>query len=393
MGIGTQEETAFSFDGDWRELAPILLTNLMLTIVTLGFYRFWGIARERRYLWSKTRFIDDRLEWTGTGKELFLGFLLVIAILFVPLFVLQFVAQALLLQGQGGLAGLLILSVYLVFFYVGGLAIFRGLRYRLSRTHWHGIRGGSEDPGFAYGWSYTWKTIVGSFVLGLLIPWSMTSLWSERWNRMSFGPHSFESGPEWGGLMRRFLLCYLAPVVALIGGVIAAFVGAASGGSTGGLVAVIMVFGAFYIVLPLLALAYYAAFFREMIGTLSLSTLDFDFTARTKDWFLLMLGNVGLYLLVALVAFALAAMLGVATLPSSPEALANPPIGTFAIIALAVAIPLGLVGGFVRYRNWRFFIRHLEAGGEINLATLTQSRTPEPRQGEGLLDALDMGGF
>jgi hypothetical protein len=47
----------------------------------------------------------------------------------------------------------------------------------------------------------------------------------------------------------------------------------------------------------------------------------------------------------------------------------------------------------VRYRNWHFFIRHLEAGGEIDLATLTQSSTPEPRQGEGLLDALDMGGF
>ena len=393
MGIGTQEETAFSFDGDWRELAPILFTNLMLSIVTLGFYRFWGIARERRYLWSKTRFIDDRLEWTGTGKELFLGFLLVIAILFVPLFVLQFVAQALLLQGQGGLAGLLILSIYLVFFYVAGLAIFRGLRYRLSRTHWHGIRGGSEDPGFSYGWSYTWKTIVGSFVLGLLIPWSMTSLWSERWNRMSFGPHNFESGPEWGGLMRRFLLCYLVPVVAIIGGVIAAILGAVSIGESGAAAALIFVFVGFYVLLPILALAYYAAFLREMIGTLSLSTLDFEFTARTKDWLLLMLGNVGLYFLVLSAAFILAAMLGVATLPSNPQALVDPPIGTFAIIALAVAIPLGLVGGFVRYRNWHFFIRHLEAGGEINLVALTQSRAPEPRQGEGLLDALDMGGF
>ena len=393
MGIGTQEETAFSFDGDWRELAPILLTNLMLSIVTLGFYRFWGIARERRYLWSKTRFIDDRLEWTGTGKELFLGFLLVIAILFVPLFVLQFVAQALLLQGQGGLAGLLFVSVYLVFFYVAGLAIFRGLRYRLSRTHWHGIRGGSEDPGFSYGWSYTWKTIVGSFVLGLLIPWSMTSLWSERWNRMSFGPHNFESGPEWGGLMRRFLLCYLAPVVAIIGGVIAAILGAVSIGESGAAAALIFVFVGFYVLLPILALAYYAAFLREMIGTLSLSTLDFEFTARTKDWFVLMFGNVMLYLGIILIAAILAGALGIASLPTSPEALANPPVATFAIIVLVVAIPLGLVGGFVRYRNWRFFIRHLEAGGEINLVMLTQSRAPEPRQGEGLLDALDMGGF
>ena len=397
MGIGSQDETAFAFEGDWRELTPILLSNLLLSIVTLGFYRFWGISRERRYLWSRTRFIDDRLEWTGTGKELFLGFLLVLVILIVPLFVLQFVAQALLLQGQKGLAGLMVISLYLVFFYVAGLAVFRGLRYRLSRTNWHGIRGGSDDPGFGYGWSYTWKTIAGTFVLGLLIPWSMTSLWSERWNRMSFGPHRFESDPEWGGLMKRFLLCYLAPVVALFVGIATAIAGAASGnvsgGVAGGVFAVILLVVSIYIVLPLMALAYYAAFFREMIGTLRLSTLHFHFSARTKDWLLLMLGNVGLYALVFVTAFLLASLLGVAALPKDPQALAQPPIASLAILGLIIVIPLGLVGGFVRYRNWHFFIRHLEAGGEIDLAKLTQSSTPEPRQGEGLLDALDMGGL
>jgi hypothetical protein len=182
-------------------------------------------------------------------------------------------------------------------------------------------------------------------------------------------------------------------VVAIIGGVIAAVLGAVSIGESGAAAALIFVFVGFYVLLPILALAYYAAFLREMIGTLSLSTLDFEFTARTKDWFVLMFGNVMLYLGIILIAAILAGALGIASLPTSPEALANPPVATFAIIVLAVAVPLGLVGGFVRYRNWRFFIRHLEAGGEINLVALTQSRAPEPRQGEGLLDALDMGGF
>lgn len=56
------EDTAFGFDGSWREFAPIAFTNLLLTIVTLGIYRFWGIARERRYLWARTRFVDEKLE-------------------------------------------------------------------------------------------------------------------------------------------------------------------------------------------------------------------------------------------------------------------------------------------------------------------------------------------
>ena len=60
-------ESAFGFDGTWQEFAPIAFTNLLLTIVTLGIYRFWATTRERQYFWSRTRFVDERLEWAGTG--------------------------------------------------------------------------------------------------------------------------------------------------------------------------------------------------------------------------------------------------------------------------------------------------------------------------------------
>ena len=74
-GDADDPDSAFGFTGTWREFAPIAFTNLLLTIVTLGIYRFWATARERRYLWSRTRFVDEHLEWAGTGMELFLGFL------------------------------------------------------------------------------------------------------------------------------------------------------------------------------------------------------------------------------------------------------------------------------------------------------------------------------
>src|SRR3546814_5837419 len=62
----------FAFEGNWRDYAPIAFTNLLLTIVTLGIYRFWATTRTRRYLWANTRFIDDRLERSeerSVGKE------------------------------------------------------------------------------------------------------------------------------------------------------------------------------------------------------------------------------------------------------------------------------------------------------------------------------------
>jgi hypothetical protein len=64
--------SAFRFHGSWQEFARIAFPNLLLTIVTLGIYRFWATTREREYLWGKTDFIDEPLEWTGRGIELFI---------------------------------------------------------------------------------------------------------------------------------------------------------------------------------------------------------------------------------------------------------------------------------------------------------------------------------
>jgi len=38
--------------------------------------------------------------------------------------------------------------------YLGGFARFRATRYRLSRSWWHGIRGGTDDPGWNCGGEY-----------------------------------------------------------------------------------------------------------------------------------------------------------------------------------------------------------------------------------------------
>lgn len=344
---------AFGFDGSWREYAPIAFTNLLLTIVTLGIYRFWATTRTRRYLWSHTHFIDDRLEWTGTGKELFFGFMLVILIVGLPFLFIQFGAQALILRGQSGLAALLTFASVLTISYMVGLARFRALRYRLSRTWWHGIRGGSDNQGFGYGLSYMWKNAVGMIALGLLIPWSMMSLWNERWNRMSFGPFAFEARGSSGGTFARFLLFYLLPIVLFA---VIAFAGinqmASPGGAASFIGTIILLVLGFYLGLGLIALAFYAKFFRVAVGGLSLSGLNFDFHASTRDWLMLFLGDLALV------------------------------IGT-----------LGIGSIFLQYRHWKFFATHIAATGEIHADQLTQSQTKTARHGEGLLDAFDVGAF
>jgi len=347
-------DSAFRFHGNWREFAPIAFTNLLLMIVTLGIYRFWAKTRERRYLWNRTDFVGDPLEWTGTGLELFVGFLLVLVLMFVPLIVIQFVVQGFAMRGEMGIAFLLMALAYGALLYLYGLARYRAVRYPLSRTFWRGIRGGSHDQGWGYALTALWKTAVGAFIFGFFIPWSMTSLWNERWNRLSFGNQAFSATADWRPIIGRFLLFYLLPIVGCVGGVTMFTTTAAAGQPPSPALIGTIIIGAVaaYFAMGIVAIVYYAAFLREAIGALVLNRLEFAFTARTVDWIKLILGHIGL-----------------------------------------VIVTLGIGLMFIGYRNWSFFIRHLEASGEIELAGLTQSTTREPRQGEGLLDAFDVGAF
>ncbi|WP_216634427.1 DUF898 family protein [Granulibacter bethesdensis] len=79
--LSEQPRPFFQYDGKIGGLYKIFLINLLLSIVTLGIYRFWAISRMRRYLWSSCRFQDTRFTYTGTGGELFLGFLKVLGLL------------------------------------------------------------------------------------------------------------------------------------------------------------------------------------------------------------------------------------------------------------------------------------------------------------------------
>lgn len=355
---------AFRFTGRWQEFAPIAFTNLLLTVVTLGVYTFWARARTRRYLWSRTVFIDDRLTWTGTGLELFIGYLIAFVLFVVPFGVINLVLQGVMMRGHPGAAGLMVALLYLGILFLFGVARFRALRYRLSRTLWHGIRGGSDAQGVAYGWSYFWRTLVSVLTVYLMTPWSMARLWNERWNAMSFGSLRFRSEARWQPVFARFLLFYVAPVVLFVAIGALAFMIAGLGKdlrpgaspSAGLMIAIVLValgfYAVFFGVLGLVAMLFYSAFFREAVGATSLGDLTFGFEARTRDWILLYLGNVAL-----------------------------------------VFVTLGIGTIFVPYRNWAFFIRHLAAYGEIELDSLYQSRTRDPGQGEGLLDAFDVGAF
>ncbi len=344
-------ERAIRFTGSWREYLPIAATNVLLIIVTLGIYRFWAAARQRRYLWSRTEVIGDRLEWSGTGKEMFIGFLIVTLVLLPFFLFFQFLLPALVARGKIEAAGGVFLLFYVAILYLSGIAGFRALRYRLSRTWWRGIRGGSNEPGWNYGGEYLGRVALAGMTMFIAWPWMATALFRSRWNEMSFGSLPFRSTLNAEGLKRRWAGLYLIPIVLLILGMTATAMIGIGGGERASLsVVVIGLLVAVYLAIPLLTLHWYAKFYRRAAKTMTLGDLEFGFDATTWQWLKLFLGN----------------------------------------IALAV-VTLGFGLAYWGYRNWAFMVRHMHLYGEINVSALGQSTTHVPTEAEGFADAFDIG--
>lgn len=349
------ESRGIAFTGNWREYLPIAATNALLIVCTLGIYRFWAAARQRRYLWSRTHVIDDCLEWTGTGKEMFLGFLIVVLVL-APFFLFfQFLFPALVARGKADAAVGVLFLFEIAIFYLVGLARFRALRYRLSRSWWHGIRGGSNDPGWNFGGEYLGRYALTFMTLFIMFPWATTRLWNSRWNAMSFGQLNFRTHLNAEGLKWRWALLYLAPAGLLVSGIAAGVMAAgASNGdpapSVGLMTAVIILAIVFYIAIPLMTLNWFAAFYRKAAAVTTLGNIEFEFDATTWDWLKLV-------------------------------------IGTLALIVVTLGFGLTYVG----YRNWAFMVRHLHLYGTVDIGELEQSTTRAPREAEGFADAFDVG--
>lgn len=150
-------QTTPEFDGRLDEMYAIFLENLLFIILTLGFYRFWAKTRVRRYLIGHMRVMDDRMEYTGTGWELFKGFLLVLFGFYLPALAL-FGWLQLTQAPEVSLAFAALITTALVV--LTPFAQFTGMRYRMTRTQWRGVRCGLVGSP----WGFVGKTLLASVI-------------------------------------------------------------------------------------------------------------------------------------------------------------------------------------------------------------------------------------
>jgi uncharacterized membrane protein YjgN (DUF898 family) len=354
----TQEPGNMKFvhAGRVGELFPIVLINGLLNILTLTLYRFWGKTRVRSYLWGSTSLLDDRLEYTGTGGELFKGFLFVLFAIFLPVGILNTVIEFNFSPDDPvsiAYNGLLFAGIWFLI----GVALYRARRYRLSRTRWRGIRAGQTGSAAAYGGKYLGFFILNILTLGWTYPLMRIRLMHQMMNNTWFGDRRFAFSGSARHLYGRFAVSWITFVgmFALFGGasgIIGAIESDATLNNVAGIlpmVAAIAVFG-FVVLLPLIFCWYKSAEISHFAKSTNFEGAEFELKATMGSLLWLVVGNL-----------------------------------------LISILTLGFGTPFTQMRTFRYVCDRLHAKSHIDFDAIIQSADKGPGVGEGLADAFDVG--
>lgn len=370
-GGGTAAPGPFAHSGRVGELLPIVLKNAVLNILTLSIYRFWAKTAVRRYLWSRSSLLEVPLEYTGSGAELFLGFLIVILVIFLPYAVIDGVATFFLSGEAPSLYDAYTVLVALAALALTGVALYRARRYRLSRTNWRGIRSALTGSPWRYGAIYAGYLLLDLVTLGWSYPWTKMKLIGRITDEMWFGDRQFRFAGGAGPLYGRFAFVWLVSV-GTFAITIAATIFLTPVGYSRLLVALYAVDNASltpeawirlleFLTLPMLLTAsvgsglvtwYKALELQQIAKATKVSDLSFKLGFSFAQFVRLLAGN-----------------------------------------TLIVLLTLGAGAAFAQMRKARFLCRHLEVHGAVDLESVLQSVGPLPGRGEGLADAFDVGDF
>ena len=346
----------------WRAptgMGGLSVVNLLLNIVSLGFYQFWAKADVRRRIWACVRIRGEPLSYAGTGGELLHGFLVVSALVVIPAIVIPIAAYA-----AFGAVGLDLSQVvmYVAFLYLFGLAVWRAHRYRLSRTSWRGIMFGLEGGSFRYAWTSFWTMLLIPLTLGWIMPWRSTRLRGMLISGLRFGDAAFTFNGSPGPLYVRFLIMWIVNVMLLLVGIAglgaAGAIGMQARTSNGRAVtpeAVLMIAGLVVGVLLIYGLTSAwcrAAKFNHFARSTSLGDVRFKGHMTGVGLFWLTLSNWFL-----------------------------------SIASLGILMPL------VQARSARYFVDSLEIVGGSGIGSVKQSAGAAAGRGEGLAHALNFDAF
>jgi uncharacterized membrane protein YjgN (DUF898 family) len=404
------------FVGQDRPYRRLLIRGAFLLMCTLGIYRFWLTTDVRRFLWGNTEIAGNELEYTGTALELLIGFLLAITIL-VPVNTLIFIA-ALDLGVLGHLAGVL---GFLLLALLGQFALFRARRYRLSRTVYRGVRFYQTGSAWLYAiYALIWWGLI-AITLGLAYPWAQMGLARFKMRRTCYGDLRGRFEGSALSLFLRGVPLWLLVIGPLAAGIVAAVqsldwpalkdaVEQGGSGLAGRIEAtnpdygsaVVFAIGAVvwsFFAAALLYPAFQAMTLRWWIAGLRFGEVSVSSHLRTGDIYRAYLRFLIFGIVFALaMAFVASSTLGAWDLmkdhiasQKTQELLAA---GAFVVGYVIIALGYSTIyQATVKLALWRLSMDSAELSGIAALEHVRAAGRPTSALGEGLADALHVGGF
>ncbi len=331
----------------------------IFTALTLTLYRFWARTLIRRRLWSETTIGGEPLEYTGKGMELFVGFLIAIGTVMLPIVVALAAAQ--LLLPPAGFAAVFV-AIYLLFFILIGVAIFLARRYQLSRTVWRGVRFEQRGSPWMYGLAAFGYGLLSIVTLGWFAPAMRLRLERRMWNNAFFGdmPITYDNSKaaRTEPVYLSYILAFLGVIIyyaILIGGIaqLGLFESMAGGGIPGPREIALLyalAFGGVFVLIFFIAW-HEAVMIRQITKSISLGDISLKSRFGAFDLIQLAITN-----------------------------------------ALLVIFTLGFGAVAAQMRTWRMICKRLEVAGTLDLARIHQAASRGPRSGEGMVDAFDLSG-
>jgi uncharacterized membrane protein YjgN (DUF898 family) len=355
----------FAHRGTFTNVLGLALKNAGLTIVTLTLYRFWARTSMRRRLWSRMWVLGDPLEYTGTGGELFRGFLISLPTFFIPAIFVFYVAPFAMDPVAATWLGI---GFYAFAVPLVAAARYWMRRYQLSRTRWRGIRLGLAGSAWSFAFASSGWTILQTLSLGWYTPVARMNRAKLIWSNTRFGDQPFEfvddGEPAHRGLWGPFALGWFSGIIAYFGTITlmvvfvfgSIFTVAGQGGGLGNpaLAPYFIVMGAvgvltFVTLLILLWAPYNAAAMNRIASLITLDGARFQLKAKTLSLF-----------------------------------------GVSWAGWMLIIFSLGLLAPMAGFLQVRYVMNRLEMIGTPRFAEIGQSVVAAPGAGEGLGDAFDL---
>jgi uncharacterized membrane protein YjgN (DUF898 family) len=350
-------------------LFKLTIINFLLGLITLGIYRFWAKTNVRKHIWSSVHINGEPLEYTGTGMELFKGFLVVFFVLVLPYTVVVTIAA--MMPGTAAIIATILQIVFVFAIYVlFGFAVYKARKYQLSRTNWRGIRGTLVGSAMTYSLLYFGSLIAKSMSMGWATPVMNTVLSEQITNDMRFGDAAFKFKGRAGPLYPTYALCWLLTLAAIV-----------------------------LVIVLLVSSTTLSGYMDQIFDPLS-STENTEAMAGYIAF-----GAIVLFLIFMLIIPMLWAVYTAKELrtfatytrfdgvPFTMNATAGSVIRLTIVNLLLIIFTLGIAWPFVQQRLVKFAVDRLKLEGLVDIDRIRQSQVKMDSRGEGLADAFDVGGL